>query len=210
LGEEELWKKLWKLRVVPRVRTFSWRVLKGFMPDYMTLSRRHIRDDSTCGICKATDEDLKHALVEFSHAKMFWESAKEVLMLKLPRLHPNTWMKDIICKSMIPEYDRAKIISIMYGIWDSLNKWTHGERSFSPTSSMEFVKETLLSVEMPPIQKLPASRVVCRWKMPQAGVVKINSDSALIIGRVEEVLHEIAQVSEERGARSTRIRSSVY
>jgi hypothetical protein len=70
---------------------------------------------------------------------------------------------------------------------------------------MEFVKETLLSVEMPPIQKLPASRVVYRWKMPQAGVVKINSDGALIIGRVEEVLHEIAPVSEEHGARSTRI-----
>jgi hypothetical protein len=119
VGEEELWKKLWKLRVVPRVRTFWWRVLRGLMPDYITLSRHHIRDDSTCRICKTTEEDLKHALVECSHAKMFWESAKEVLMLKLPRLHPNTWMKDIICESMIPEDDRAKIISIMYGIWDS-------------------------------------------------------------------------------------------
>jgi hypothetical protein len=38
LGEDNMWKKLWKIRVVPKVRIFSWRVLKGFMPDYVTLS----------------------------------------------------------------------------------------------------------------------------------------------------------------------------
>jgi hypothetical protein len=63
VGEEELWKKLWKLRVVPRVRTFWWRVLRGLMPDYITLSRHHIRDDSTCRIRNTTEEDSKHALV---------------------------------------------------------------------------------------------------------------------------------------------------
>jgi hypothetical protein len=33
MGDEGLWKKLWKINVVPKVRTFWWRVLKGFMPD---------------------------------------------------------------------------------------------------------------------------------------------------------------------------------
>jgi hypothetical protein len=99
---EVLWKKLWKIRVVPRVCTFWWRVLKGFMPDYVTLSRHHTRDDITCRIYKTIAEDLMHALVGCSHAKLFWEAAKELLNLKLAHLHQKTWAKYNVCESSIP------------------------------------------------------------------------------------------------------------
>jgi hypothetical protein len=65
----EVWKRLWKLDVVPKVRVFWWRVLRGIVPDYRTLSLRHIMDNSTCGICKDTSESLMHALIECSHVK---------------------------------------------------------------------------------------------------------------------------------------------
>jgi hypothetical protein len=38
-NDSEVWKKLWKLPVVPKVRVFWWRVLRGILPDYRTLSR---------------------------------------------------------------------------------------------------------------------------------------------------------------------------
>jgi hypothetical protein len=84
-------------------------------------------EDSTCGICKDTPESLMHALLECSHAHLIWEAAKEILNLKLPRLHPNTWAKDIICGMIIAKDDRPKMLTIIYAIWDSRNKWTHGE-----------------------------------------------------------------------------------
>jgi hypothetical protein len=117
--DESLWRVLWKLRVVPKVRIFWWRVLKGIMPDYSTLTRRHVMEDSTCGICKATSENLMHALIECSHAKLFWNEAKEILNIKLPRLHPNTWAKDLLCEEFIAKEDKPKIITIMYSIWHS-------------------------------------------------------------------------------------------
>jgi hypothetical protein len=100
MGDEGLWKKLWKINVVPKVRTFWWRVLKGFMPDYATLSRRHIKEESICGICKSTIEDVKHALIECSHAKLFWEAAKEILNLKLPRLHPMHGLRTLSVRAL--------------------------------------------------------------------------------------------------------------
>jgi hypothetical protein len=95
-----LWKKLWKIRVVPKVRTFWWRVLKGFMPDYATLSRCHIKEEIIYGICKSTTEDVKHALIECSHAKLFWEAAKEILNLKLPRLHPMHGLRTLSVRAL--------------------------------------------------------------------------------------------------------------
>jgi hypothetical protein len=38
MQEEEKWKRLWKLDVLPRVRVFWWRVLKGILPDFATLT----------------------------------------------------------------------------------------------------------------------------------------------------------------------------
>jgi hypothetical protein len=61
-GKEHLWKSLWKLKVVPKVRVFWWRVMRGIMPDFSTLTRRHVRDNSTCSICKSAPEMLLHAL----------------------------------------------------------------------------------------------------------------------------------------------------
>jgi hypothetical protein len=54
-------------------------------------------ENNTCGLCKAETEIHMHALIDCSHAKMFWKAAKELLLVKLPRLHPLTWERDILC-----------------------------------------------------------------------------------------------------------------
>jgi hypothetical protein len=142
-NDVDVWKRLWKLPVVPKVRVFWWRVLRGILPDYRTLSRRHIMENSTCALCKAESEDVMHALIECSHAKLFWEAAKELLLIKLPRLHPLTWAKDILCEKAFSQKERAIIISVMYSIWSSRNNLTHGEAGYNPAKSIELVKETL-------------------------------------------------------------------
>jgi hypothetical protein len=38
-NDTDVWKRLWRLPVVPKVRVFWWRVLRGILPDYGTLSR---------------------------------------------------------------------------------------------------------------------------------------------------------------------------
>ena len=36
-ANKQLWTALWKLQVVPKVRVFWWRVLRGILADSMTL-----------------------------------------------------------------------------------------------------------------------------------------------------------------------------
>jgi hypothetical protein len=100
-------------------------------------------ESSTCPLCKAESEDVMHALIECSHAKLFWEVAKGLLLVKLPRLQPLTWAKDILCEKAFNQKEKAIIISVMYSIWSSRNNLTHGEAGYNPAKSIELVKETL-------------------------------------------------------------------
>jgi hypothetical protein len=122
-----------------------------------------------------------HVLIECSHANILWEAAKTILLLKLPRLHPDTWASDILCEQFFTERERSMIITIMYQIWTSRNNVTHGENGYEPLKTMlEIVRETLLSLEMPREQtKLKGLRPNCKWQEAPSDVIKINSDGAI-------------------------------
>lgn len=93
--EEQMWMSLWKLKVLLKVCVFWWRVVRRILPDECILRHRHIKEISRCNACFAMDEDLMHALMRCSHAKLFWEQAHILLGVRRPRLHPDTWSKDM-------------------------------------------------------------------------------------------------------------------
>jgi hypothetical protein len=82
------------------------------------------------------------------HAKMFWLAAEEMLLVKLPKLHPLTWFKDILCDPRFPKKDKAKITMVIYSIWSSRNNITHGDDGFHPISTMKFIEETLQTLDL--------------------------------------------------------------
>ena len=94
-NQKQCWSRLWKLKVVPKVRVFWWRVLQKILPVESTLKHRHITQLARCKVCLDADEDLYHALIKCTHAKMFWREAREWLSIKLLELHPSTWSKDM-------------------------------------------------------------------------------------------------------------------
>jgi hypothetical protein len=106
-------------------------------------------ENNTCGVCKAKSEDMMHALIECSHAKQFWCAAKEVFFLKLPKLHPLTWTRDILCDPRNTPEERARIITVMYNIWTSRNNTTHGKSGYNPSKTMEVIQETMQFLELP-------------------------------------------------------------
>ena len=61
--QKQLWTRLWKLKVVPKVRVLWWRVIRGILPDEATLKHKHIKPISICNVCLAKEEGLLHALV---------------------------------------------------------------------------------------------------------------------------------------------------
>ena len=175
--EEQMWKTLWKLNVMPKVRIFWWRVLRGILPDEATLKHRHIKPLSICKVCLAGEEDLEHALIHCSHAKLFWDEAHDRLDIRLPRLHPQTWSRDILCEPRFSDGDRSKIILVMWSIWHSRNRWTHDDEGYNLAIAVKHIRESLALLEIPcrHTKVLPGYG----WRPPDGGVIKINVDGAI-------------------------------
>lgn len=79
---------------------------------------------------------------------MFWVAAKDVLQLKLPKLHPVTWASDIFCEQLVPKEAAPITRYHCVFILASRNNWTHGDDLYNPASSVERVVDTLLSLEL--------------------------------------------------------------
>ena len=90
-----------------------------------------------------------HALIHCSHGRSFWDEAEKWFDFKLPRLHPTTWARDIMSDPIILNGDRAKIVSVMWSIWHSRNRWTHDEERLDPANSLRIIRETLAILELP-------------------------------------------------------------
>ena len=117
-----------------------------------------------------------HALIECIHAKQFWMVAQQRFDLHLPRLHPQTWARDILLDLMFSQDARCKIISIMHTIWSSRNRWTHDRDGFDPVQAIKWVHETLSILDIPKGRK---SQEVQGWKPPEAGWITINTDGSV-------------------------------
>jgi ribonuclease HI len=72
----------------------------------------------------------------------------------------------------------AIVVSVMWAIWSNRNKYTHGEAHYQPLKSMELVNELLRALELPPEDK-QVVRPNPKWKPPESGWVKINTDGAI-------------------------------
>jgi hypothetical protein len=56
------WKRLWKLPVPPKIRSFWWRVTKGYIPVRQVLKSRHMEKFAFCESCGKQEETIMHGL----------------------------------------------------------------------------------------------------------------------------------------------------
>lgn len=109
------WTRIWKLAVPPKVRIFWWRVVIGFLPTKEVLHRRHVEPIANCEVCGAEEESIKHALLDCTVAKSFWEQIKLLTGVKVPLLHPLTWARDLVDPGVINPKNAAQLSYVVHG-----------------------------------------------------------------------------------------------
>lgn len=66
------WKKIWKIRAVPRVRVFTWRAWVNALPTRANLVRRGGIADPICGLCGEEIETTEHILLHCTRVQPVW------------------------------------------------------------------------------------------------------------------------------------------
>lgn len=119
------WLKLWRCKIPPKVRVFWWKVSHDFIPCRANLHRKHIEPIGTCELCGKEDETIFHALTQCTFAINFWEKLRSRTGIKLPRLCPRTWTRDLLENYFCKEEDRGVILCGMWWLWLSRNDRRH-------------------------------------------------------------------------------------
>lgn len=70
------WRKIWKLKVPPKVYMFIWRACTNSVPTRDNLSRRRVSVGVECEICYQHPETVTHVLWECPFARNVWGLCK--------------------------------------------------------------------------------------------------------------------------------------
>jgi hypothetical protein len=68
-----VWKTLWQLKILAKVKVFIWRALHGIVPLKAILANRHIGTSGSCPMCNSDAEDVRHLLFTCPVAVTVWQ-----------------------------------------------------------------------------------------------------------------------------------------
>lgn len=181
-NNDPFWRKLGKAKVPPKVRVFWWRVSHDFIPCRENLCRRHLEPMGTCVFCGNGEESTFHALTQCTFAVSFWDLLRSLTGIKLPRLHPETWARDLLDDSYCPEADRGVLLCGMWSLWCSRNDRRHGKAPIDPRLAIKWALETCMHLSSAVETTEGRNSVLqpARWSPPVQGTLKINSDGAYL------------------------------
>ncbi|XP_060974139.1 uncharacterized protein LOC133039295 [Cannabis sativa] len=67
------WKGIWKMEVPPKIRNFTWRLCKEWLPVNTVLQKRGMKIEALCYWCKREEETIEHCLWFCPMAKSIWK-----------------------------------------------------------------------------------------------------------------------------------------
>lgn len=72
---QKLWKGVWKLKTVSKIRHFVWKALKGALAVKERLQSRGMYSDMSCPSCSLGPESICHVLFTCPAAIQVWNEA---------------------------------------------------------------------------------------------------------------------------------------
>lgn len=64
-----IWKKIWKLKVLPRIQVFIWKCYNDILPVMVKLSTRMTNLSPVCHLCRTHDETISHLFLHCSYSR---------------------------------------------------------------------------------------------------------------------------------------------
>jgi hypothetical protein len=126
-GEQCVWKKIWKLPVMPKVCNFFWKVVRNGLPTNANRCYKHITNVASCEICGAECEDCYHAVMVCPHAKALRDAMREVWSLPpedgLRNAGPE-WLLAVV--DSVSTEEVANLDMVLLRAWSVRNKVTQG------------------------------------------------------------------------------------
>ena len=193
-----VWKTLWKLKVLNKIKVFGWLACRSILPTRVNLSRKQIIADNRCEACKTEPKTEIHALWNCGVAQDSWAGYSA----RLQKCHVGQddmlqlW-EELIVRLTIEELELFLVQAWI--IWTQRNAMIHGKQLQVPgvlnrqaKDYMEEYRSAQSRLATRPLSVNPIS-----WRPPPLNRFKLNLDAAIF--KDEEASGFGAIIRNERG-----------
>ena len=127
-----LWKRLWHLNLLAKIKIFAWRACVNRLPFREKLCARGINTAKDCPICNKELESIHHVLLHCEFAIRVWSFWANGVQL----IQRNNWSfpdSAVYILAHKPSYVLESFFTVAWAIWYSRNRTIHEGKCFSPS-----------------------------------------------------------------------------
>ncbi|WOK97948.1 hypothetical protein Cni_G06656 [Canna indica] len=73
------WRRLWNLKVLPKVKVFIWKLVQGKLPTSCLLSKRSNIPEHCCFVCNKEMDNADHIFFKCAYANRLWTALESIL-----------------------------------------------------------------------------------------------------------------------------------
>jgi ribonuclease HI len=184
--DNELWEKIWKLKVPPKHIHLIWRILHDALPVKTKLFQKGIRCDTLCPKCNNNYETIYHVFLECDWVKQIWFMSPLTINLTNNQF-TNFFDWFVYMLNHTSQDCMEQIAAIIYGIWYSRNqKVFQGKdllaENICNTALNHLTEFQRLNLHVNTFSRAPVAMSSSHnnsWSPPPRGTLKINVDAHL-------------------------------
>ncbi|KAL6218856.1 hypothetical protein ACLB2K_012063 [Fragaria x ananassa] len=180
--DPKIWKILWSIKTLPKVRNFSWRVLHGQL-QLCTAYTRERSFRTLCVLCGKTEETFEHLLLLCHWVDPIWFGSPLGIRIDKRKITTfDRWLISICnhCPSSEREAVLTLISTICWAIWKERCHFVYQHREVSPPSTIRAARNLALEFRhaSASMRNSRVPRLHMQWLPPPFGHHKINSDAS--------------------------------
>ncbi|XP_019181390.1 PREDICTED: uncharacterized protein LOC109176414 [Ipomoea nil] len=185
-NDEENWAWIWKLKVVEKVKTFVWLLLKDKLLTNLERMKRHMTTDSSCASCGFGEESTSHLLRDCPLAEECWDLAKDGGGTGLVRYSPiSTWIKENSQSNKVLQDGTvwsSTFVYILWLLWKARNNLIFNQKRDTVVQIVGTARSMALEARCYIVNNkgsVHGQHKWVSWSNPQPGWVKLNTDGAM-------------------------------
>ncbi|KAF7826654.1 ribonuclease H [Senna tora] len=176
----DFWRKLWKLPVLPKHKSFIWRACVGILPTCVALKNKGVEMAEGCTFCGMEEEGTYHVLVECPMLNVVWSGSRfdygsriwHNSISEWLAVEGNTWSQD----------QMGICVIALFLVWEARNAARFTDVNFRTDNfwcKVEGVWEEVQDSKSWKEWNDVFGRHL-RWEKPKEGMVKLNTDAGTL------------------------------
>lgn len=182
-GDTRFWRRLWNIKIPPKVKNFIWRAAMNCLPTKDLLRIKRVNVNDRCPLCNEEAESIVHTLISCTFARACWNNllidtnvSPQQSFLQWLLTELNEWTVD----------QRSMGIMLCWSIWKCINDVVWKKKGMEVCEVVALAKAVLNQWREAQDKNFDKSWGLLNsddgdelWTIPTDNKIKVNTDAAI-------------------------------